>query len=83
MTTKLVTAVLAAAVAAGLALPAAAQQGVTDSEILIADILPLTGPPAMLGVGRFVVRGRLARAPNIADRARATAAFERMLAAKP
>lgn len=38
-------------------------------------------PPAMLGVGRFVVRGRLARAPNIADRARATAAFERMLAA--
>lgn len=38
-------------------------------------------PPAMLGVGRFVVRGRLARAPNIADRARATAAFERMLEA--
>ena len=38
-------------------------------------------PPAMLGVGRFVVRGRLARAPKIADRARATAAFERMLAA--
>lgn len=38
-------------------------------------------PPAMLGVGRFVVRGRLARAPNIADRARAAAAFERMLAA--
>lgn len=38
-------------------------------------------PPAMLGVGRFVVRGRLARATNIADRARATAAFERMLAA--
>lgn len=36
-------------------------------------------PPAMLGVGRFVVRGRLARAPNIADRARATAAFELML----
>lgn len=50
MTTKLITAALAAAVAAGLALPAAAQQGVTDSEILIADILPLTGPPAMLGV---------------------------------
>ncbi|MBS0504227.1 MAG: hypothetical protein JSS55_10585 [Proteobacteria bacterium] len=36
-------------------------------------------PPAMLGVGRFVVRGRLARAPNIADRTRATAAFELML----
>jgi hypothetical protein len=38
-------------------------------------------PPAMLGVGRFVVRNRLARASNIADPARATAAFERMLAA--
>jgi branched-chain amino acid transport system substrate-binding protein len=29
---------------------AAAQQGVTDTEILIGDILPLTGPPALLGV---------------------------------
>lgn len=38
-------------------------------------------PPAMLGVGRFVVRSRLARASNIADPARAAAAFERMLAA--
>jgi hypothetical protein len=38
-------------------------------------------PPAMLGVGRFVVRNRLARASNIANPARATAAFERMLAA--
>ncbi|MBN8815976.1 MAG: hypothetical protein J0J06_11065 [Sphingomonas sp.] len=38
-------------------------------------------PPAMLGVGRFVVRSRLARASNIADPARATAAFERMLTA--
>lgn len=36
--------------AAGVILPAAAQQGVTDSEIVIGDILPLTGPPALLGV---------------------------------
>lgn len=27
-----------------------AQQGVTDTEILIGDIVPLTGPPALLGV---------------------------------
>lgn len=38
-------------------------------------------PPAMLGVGRFVVRGRLAKATDIADPARATAAFEHMLVA--
>ncbi|RYF46943.1 MAG: hypothetical protein EOO27_38405, partial [Comamonadaceae bacterium] len=31
-------------------LPAHAQQGVTDTEIVIGDILPLTGPPALLGV---------------------------------
>lgn len=37
--------------------------------------------PAMLGVGRFFVRNRLARASNIVDPARAAAAFERMLAA--
>ncbi|WP_304309168.1 ABC transporter substrate-binding protein [Pseudacidovorax intermedius] len=37
--------------AAGAFLPAAAQQqGVTDTEIVIGDILPLTGPPALLGV---------------------------------
>ncbi|HMN80113.1 MAG TPA: ABC transporter substrate-binding protein [Burkholderiaceae bacterium] len=36
--------------AAGAFAPAAAQQGVTDSEIVIGDILPLTGPPALLGV---------------------------------
>lgn len=38
-------------------------------------------PPAMLGVGRFVIRGRLARARNITDAARAGAAFERLLRA--
>ncbi|WP_374664554.1 ABC transporter substrate-binding protein [Ramlibacter sp.] len=36
--------------AAGVAAPAAAQQGVTDTEILIGDIVPMTGPPALLGV---------------------------------
>lgn len=37
--------------AAGICLPALAQQqGVTDTEIVIGDILPLTGPPALLGV---------------------------------
>jgi ABC-type branched-subunit amino acid transport system substrate-binding protein len=36
--------------AATLAFPAAAQQGVTDTEIVLGDILPLTGPPALLGV---------------------------------
>lgn len=36
---------------AGAIAPAAAQQqGVTDTEIVIGDILPLTGPPALLGV---------------------------------
>jgi hypothetical protein len=37
-------------------------------------------PPAMLGVGRFVIRSRLTRASNIADSGRATIAFERMIA---
>jgi ABC-type branched-subunit amino acid transport system substrate-binding protein len=36
--------------AAAAALPAAAQQGVTDTEILLGDIVPMTGPPALLGV---------------------------------
>jgi ABC-type branched-subunit amino acid transport system substrate-binding protein len=37
-------------VAAAAFTPAAAQQGVTDTEIVLGDILPLTGPPALLGV---------------------------------
>lgn len=38
-------------VAAGAFAPAAAQQqGVTDTEIVLGDILPMTGPPALLGV---------------------------------
>lgn len=36
-------------------------------------------PPGMLGVGRFVIRGRLDRASNVADPARARAALERLL----
>ncbi len=39
-----------AALLASAAFPVHAQQGVTASEILIGDILPLTGPPALLGV---------------------------------
>lgn len=36
---------------AGACVPALAQQqGVTDTEIVLGDILPLTGPPALLGV---------------------------------
>jgi len=35
---------------AGICLTAAAQQGVSDTEIVVGDILPLTGPPALLGV---------------------------------
>ncbi len=39
------------AVIAAVATPAwAQQQGVTDTEILVGDIVPLTGPPALLGV---------------------------------
>ena len=39
----------------GWALPALAQQqGVTDTEIVVGDILPLTGPPALLGVAHNI-----------------------------
>ncbi len=31
--------------------PALAEPGLTDTEILIGDVEPLTGPPALLGVG--------------------------------
>ena len=48
---KLLRLAAASLLAASAAAPASAQQqGVTDSEIVIGDILPLTGPPAMLGV---------------------------------
>jgi hypothetical protein len=38
-------------------------------------------PPAMLGVGRFVIRGRLDRASNVANVARAKEALEQLLQA--
>ena len=44
------TLVVALGLAAGATFPAGAQQGVTDTEIVVGDILPLTGPPALLGV---------------------------------
>jgi branched-chain amino acid transport system substrate-binding protein len=40
---------------AAVATPASAQQqGVTDTEIVVGDILPLTGPPALLGVAHNI-----------------------------
>ena len=45
------TIVAAACAWAALAAPALAQQqGVTDTEVVLGDIVPLTGPPALLGV---------------------------------
>lgn len=49
-----------------------------NDEVLTATTLEQV-PPAMLGVGRFVIRSRLTRASNIADPRRATIAFERMI----
>lgn len=50
MNRRLTNFALLGLLAAGAFAPAAAQQGVTDTEIVIGDILPLTGPPALLGV---------------------------------
>jgi branched-chain amino acid transport system substrate-binding protein len=50
MNRRLTTLAVLGLLTAMAAAPAAAQQGVTDTEILIGDILPLTGPPALLGV---------------------------------
>ena len=36
------------------ACPALAQQGITDTEIVIGDVEPLTGPPALLGVAASI-----------------------------
>jgi branched-chain amino acid transport system substrate-binding protein len=47
--TKTRIAIAGMCMAAAMA-PVWAQQGVTDTEILIGDIVPLTGPPALLGV---------------------------------
>ena len=52
---RFVTAVLGAIVVTAASLPVRAQQqGVTDAEIVVADILPLTGPPALLGVAHNI-----------------------------
>ncbi len=50
MNRRLSTLVVMGMLGAGAFAPAAAQQGVSDSEILLGDIVPLTGPPALLGV---------------------------------
>lgn len=50
MNRRLIDLALMGLLAAGAVAPVAAQQGVTDTEILIGDIVPMTGPPALLGV---------------------------------
>lgn len=50
MNRRLTTLAVLGLLTAGAMAPAAAQQGVTDTEIVIGDILPMTGPPALLGV---------------------------------
>lgn len=50
MNRRLANLALLGALCAGVALPAVAQQGVTDTEIVLGDIVPMTGPPALLGV---------------------------------
>ena len=47
---RFVLSTLALAFASLVAPALAQQQGVTDTEILLGDILPMTGPPALLGV---------------------------------
>lgn len=54
MNTRLTTLAVLGLLGAGALMPAAAKQGVTDTEIVIGDILPLTGPPALLGVAHNV-----------------------------
>ncbi|MBS0449974.1 MAG: ABC transporter substrate-binding protein [Proteobacteria bacterium] len=50
MNRKFATFAVLGLLCAGACIPASAQQGVTDSEIVIGDIVPMTGPPALLGV---------------------------------
>jgi ABC-type branched-subunit amino acid transport system substrate-binding protein len=50
MNRRLSTLVACGLLAVGVPLSAVAQQGVTDTEIVLGDILPLTGPPALLGI---------------------------------
>ncbi len=50
MNRRLTTLAVLGLLCTGAYFPAAAQQGVTDTEIVIGDIVPMTGPPALLGV---------------------------------
>jgi branched-chain amino acid transport system substrate-binding protein len=45
---------LATATHAGATTPATAEPGITETEILIGDVEPLTGPPALLGVAASI-----------------------------
>ena len=54
MISNIVRKVLVAAIAAWAGLPVFAQQGVSDTEIVVGDILPLSGPPALLGAAHNI-----------------------------
>jgi branched-chain amino acid transport system substrate-binding protein len=54
MKNYLATASLLAAVLLGGGQAFAAEQGITDAEIVIGDVEPLTGPPALLGVAASI-----------------------------
>ena len=45
---------IAAAMLAFVSAASAQQQGVTDTEILIGDVVPLSGPPALAGVAHSI-----------------------------
>lgn len=54
MRKTIIQSALVAAIATLAWSPAFAQQGVTDTEIVVGDILPLSGPPALLGVAHNI-----------------------------
>src|SRR5947199_10765498 len=54
MTRYLATVSLFAAVVLGVGQAGAAEQGLTDPEIVLGEVEPLTGPPALLGVAASI-----------------------------
>jgi branched-chain amino acid transport system substrate-binding protein len=52
--TRILNVLAAAALLAACTLTAAQQQGITDTEILIGDVMPLTGPPALGGIAHNI-----------------------------
>src|SRR4051794_15551071 len=51
---RLLNSLGAAALLVMSTLAAAQQQGITDTEILIGDVMPLTGPPALGGIAHNI-----------------------------